>query len=812
MYSLGQSDYDARHDFFCHGDPIYSSPPMGLSHVPSHCGSLGLGPSGTGLAHIQCAAQSLPRYGCEAGPSPCARDSPGMTAAKPLPGRRASQPMEQVYGPWQEEQMTRDHVELAAQQRLRGTDGWSVQGRLGHRAFHMPADPAHPECQSNLLLHGPEPKCRPDDGRTTAQPAERGHFRHPERAHWPWLEHVEEKVVVNPMRRDEQPGLERGRECLVPGGYGQLTSRMSTSHANLRTTSLPLSSEQQQRRLEYNSVVNGRHGSGHLTPPMSTGVTFPRPSSREGPVPMNGRRERLNVSVLELAGFEGPQHDPVSQPDNLRPQHRQEEPQRQIPGTSAPHQRGYAEAAQPPLLRGWDARASAQPHGEGHNVPLENPSLQQAREGMTYLPPPDPRWTVPMPNRLQPVRASPAWPEYPVANAVVADRHRMWTGCPYEEAVEARAWPGPATTHAYADKELRQPRRALRSPVLQPRVPSPPTVYRELPMDSAGRVRHRHSSFVHANGSCIEGSPAECDYCMQHYQAALTPHSGMQKPELYDGSSMEWGDYLELFESVADWNGWTERDKAAQLRMSLRGPALKVLRTLPPQAKGNYKRLCEAMQSAFDPPERVLVHKATFKARTRHSKETPIEFANVLHTLASKAYPMKKLAELDEILLDQFVEGLDDTRVQEHILLSHPRTLSEAVRTAMEIESIRNARAKWAGKPQVAAVQVKEGSPGKSAAAADMDQLEAKLQKLIQLMESLGTSTAPTPVQPKGRKGIKCFYCKQKGHVRRECRQQKRDAMHRQMTGPTLATLTAAPPEHLNRMGPGPHTPDRPRS
>ncbi len=164
---------------------------------------------------------------------------------------------------------------------------------------------------------------------------------------------------------------------------------------------------------------------------------------------------------------------------------------------------------------------------------------------------------------------------------------------------------------------------------------------------------------------------------------------------------------------------------------------------------------------------------------------------------------MKKLAELDEILLDQFVEGLDDTRVQEHILLSHPRTLSEAVHTATEIESIRNARAKWAGKPQVAAVQAKEGSPNKSAAAADMDQLEAKLQKLIQLMESLGTSMIPTPVQPKGRKGIKCFYCKRKGHVQRECRQQKRDGMQRHMPEPTLAmssTLADTPPQHLNQM------------
>ncbi len=118
------------------------------------------------------------------------------------------------------------------------------------------------------------------------------------------------------------------------------------------------------------------------------------------------------------------------------------------------HHRGDAEAAQPPVLRGWDVRASAQPPGEGRNAPLENPGLGQALAGRTY--PPNPRRRVPLSNMLQPVTASQGCPEYPVANAVVvdADWHQMWMGQPHEEAVEARAWPGSAVTHAYGDEEL----------------------------------------------------------------------------------------------------------------------------------------------------------------------------------------------------------------------------------------------------------------------------------------------------------------------------------------------------------------------
>ncbi len=130
--------------------------------------------------------------------------------------------------------------------------------------------------------------------------------------------------------------------------------------------------------------------------------------------------------------------------------------------------------------------------------------------------------------------------------------------------------------------------------------------------------------------------------------------------------------------------------------MSLRGPVLKVLKTIPPDGKSSYEQLCHAMESAFDPPERVLTHKAAFKAWSRHGKEMPSEFGNVLHTLAGKAYPTKPLADLNEVLLDQFVEGLADDRLQEHILLSHPQTLSQAVQVATEFESLQQSRVKRA--------------------------------------------------------------------------------------------------------------------
>ncbi len=243
--------------------------------------------------------------------------------------------------------------------------------------------------------------------------------------------------------------------------------------------------------------------------------------------------------------------------------------------------------------------------------------------------------------------------------------------------------------------------------------------------------------------------------------------------------------------------------------MSLRGPALKVLKTLPPDDKSDYEQLCHAMESAFDPPERVLTHKATSKAQSRHGKETPSEFGNLLCTLAGKAYPTKPLADLNEVLLDQFVEGLADDTLQEHILLSHPQTLRQAVQVATEFESLQQFKVKRATKPKVAALKMDNPSAAVSASATT-SKLEEMVEKLLQWVDRLEKSPAKTQVPAKVKRELECFYCKKKGHMKRDCRKKQADGQA-QVSGRVPAATPAATtsePDHLNglRLGPQPQT------
>ena len=53
-------------------------------------------------------------------------------------------------------------------------------------------------------------------------------------------------------------------------------------------------------------------------------------------------------------------------------------------------------------------------------------------------------------------------------------------------------------------------------------------------------------------------------------------------PYKFTGQTIEWSDYLIHFETVANWNGWNDFEKASQLIMSLQGEVQGVLVIFPP--------------------------------------------------------------------------------------------------------------------------------------------------------------------------------------------------------------------------------------
>ena len=100
------------------------------------------------------------------------------------------------------------------------------------------------------------------------------------------------------------------------------------------------------------------------------------------------------------------------------------------------------------------------------------------------------------------------------------------------------------------------------------------------------------------------------------------PYKHKQKdPAYYDGGSTEWIDYIEHFEEVAEWNGWSPYEKTQQLAMSLRGQAQRVLGDLPKAKRKDYSSLKNALAARFNPLERETSFRAEFQGRDKTSQE-----------------------------------------------------------------------------------------------------------------------------------------------------------------------------------------------
>ena len=159
--------------------------------------------------------------------------------------------------------------------------------------------------------------------------------------------------------------------------------------------------------------------------------------------------------------------------------------------------------------------------------------------------------------------------------------------------------------------------------------------------------------------------------------------------DFYDGTS-DLTDYLAHFEQVADYNGWSDAQRARVLCVKLKGEARKVLRSLSMMEKTDYDLLQLALTRVFDPQEMEMAHRSVYKNRRRQKGESVAQFGFELRRLAQKAYPALSIRELEVHIIDQYLEGLGDKELRMHVQLHHPQTLSQAIGLAVEYCSVDN--------------------------------------------------------------------------------------------------------------------------
>lgn len=152
----------------------------------------------------------------------------------------------------------------------------------------------------------------------------------------------------------------------------------------------------------------------------------------------------------------------------------------------------------------------------------------------------------------------------------------------------------------------------------------------------------------------------------------------------YDGKN-PWSDYECLVEHTAHFYGWSMEEKVMAVIANLRDDALRLFATMPTDNLPSWHSLRQLMRDRFTVHEQVCFQE--FKRRVQGTKESLAEFATALELLSISAFRTTPKAYVDDLLKNQFIDGLRDIELMKLVAAGQPVSIKTALAAAQDIQA-----------------------------------------------------------------------------------------------------------------------------
>ena len=304
-------------------------------------------------------------------------------------------------------------------------------------------------------------------------------------------------------------------------------------------------------------------------------------------------------------------------------------------------------------------------------------------------------------------------------------------------------------------------------------------------------------------------SSTESDYEIENYMHKRSHSRGKNHnqgrfktifPDKFDGSG-SFAAFMNQFRTCSHYNKWGKRDKMAHIKILLRGnAALLVANNCPRNA--TYKEVVKILQQRYANEEQHLIYRTQLKNRRRKKGETLQALYDDICRLAALAFSGDESKYKDLIIMDCFIDSLDDPLLEAKVRERDPLTIDEVFRIALRLESYERSRSikqtdddrdKFGGRaratkiekstdPETTIIKKEEMEKNISEIKNEIESLKQRIDKISQTQTQRQVSFRDDPPRNNFRNQDElrwgssenyldraCFICKSKDHFQREC-------------------------------------------
>ncbi len=186
-------------------------------------------------------------------------------------------------------------------------------------------------------------------------------------------------------------------------------------------------------------------------------------------------------------------------------------------------------------------------------------------------------------------------------------------------------------------------------------------------------------------------------------------------------------DFIFQVEEFATFHEWDPMEMCRQPRTHLRGMALAYIRRtpLPPR---DWTELKTVLTQRFQLRDLTATYKAQFRSRKRQRSEDIPTYVDALQKLAEMAWPLLDPIARDEMVADQFLNGLDSHELQVQVAATGIQPIEDLMPVARSLEAVENQEAGHR-RPRRGSTQARfsEGEGSEAEGTRIVDQILARL-------------------------------------------------------------------------------------